>query len=273
MIRQSLDADSAYADVALHGDGLTSLQYRDTKGATTHEIQSNISAPERLRIEKRGDYVYMWLGARGRKVATRGAPMRSRSGPIYVGIGVCSHDKDAIEKAEFSNVELKQLACCRPSRNRHCTARWRPFDCFHRPPRGVLHSRAFRSAQLDARRRVYFQSRGRILRLPVTGGKPQTIDTGFADSLQQRSRISPDGKWLAISDQSQGDHNRIIYMLPVGGGTPRRVTQKSPSYWHGWSPDGKTVAYPGATQRRVRHLHHFRRKAAKRPADHREGSG
>lgn len=28
MIRQSLDADSAYADAAVHGDGLTSLQFR-----------------------------------------------------------------------------------------------------------------------------------------------------------------------------------------------------------------------------------------------------
>ncbi len=56
MVRQSLDADSAYADVALHGSGLTSLQYREQKGAGTHEIQANVSAPKRLRIEKRGAY-------------------------------------------------------------------------------------------------------------------------------------------------------------------------------------------------------------------------
>jgi len=31
----------------------------------------------------------------------------------------------------------------------------------------------------------------------------------------------------------------------MGGGTPRRVTEKSPSYWHGWSPDGKTLAFVG----------------------------
>ncbi|MBC7928054.1 MAG: hypothetical protein H7039_20615, partial [Bryobacteraceae bacterium] len=41
MIRQSLDADSAYADAALHGDGLTSLQFRDEKGGATHEVQSS----------------------------------------------------------------------------------------------------------------------------------------------------------------------------------------------------------------------------------------
>ena len=55
MIRQSLDADSAYVDVALHGDGLTSLQFREAKGAATHEVQANVSAPRRLRIEKRGN--------------------------------------------------------------------------------------------------------------------------------------------------------------------------------------------------------------------------
>ena len=63
MIRQSLDAGSAYADVALHGGGLTSLQYRDAKGAATHEIQSNLSAPHRLRIEKRGDFIYLFLAS------------------------------------------------------------------------------------------------------------------------------------------------------------------------------------------------------------------
>ena len=32
MIRENLDSDSVYADIALHGDGLTSLQYRATRG-------------------------------------------------------------------------------------------------------------------------------------------------------------------------------------------------------------------------------------------------
>ena len=45
MIRQSLDAGSAYVDVALHGDGLTSLQFRDEQGATTHEVQASVRRP------------------------------------------------------------------------------------------------------------------------------------------------------------------------------------------------------------------------------------
>ena len=76
MVRQTLDADAAYADVALHGNGLTSLQYRDEKGVTTHEIQANISAPKRLRLEKRGDYVYLWLAAEGGELKPAGASIR-----------------------------------------------------------------------------------------------------------------------------------------------------------------------------------------------------
>lgn len=35
----------------------------------------------------------------------------------------------------------------------------------------------------------------------------------------------------------------MIYILPIKGGEPRLITENAPSYWHGWSPDGKTLAY------------------------------
>jgi len=57
--------------------------------------------------------------------------------------------------------------------------------------------------------------------------------------------ISPDSSLLAISDQSQEDHKSLVYVLPLAGGTPRRLTRNSPSYWHGWSPDGRTLAFVG----------------------------
>src|SRR5207245_7505650 len=89
MMRQSLDVDSVYADVALHVSGLTSLQFRDEKGAVTHEIQSNITAPKRLRIAKRGDYVYMSLsGASGDPKAAGGWLRIPLQGAFYVVIGV-----------------------------------------------------------------------------------------------------------------------------------------------------------------------------------------
>src|SRR5207245_6520595 len=110
MIRQSLDADSAYADVALHGDGLTSLQFREAKGAATHEVQANVSNPVRLRIEKRGRYTRMYLAAKGEELRFSGAAARLHfEEPFYVGIGVCAHNKDVTEKAVFSNVKVTAL--------------------------------------------------------------------------------------------------------------------------------------------------------------------
>ena len=247
MIRQSLDADSPYADVALHGDGLTSLQYRDARGATTHEIQSNISAPRRLRIEKRGDFVYVFLAAAtGESLRPSGASIKlSLQGPFFVGIGVCSHDKDVVEKAIFTNVDLSTPASS--------TA----------PP--VLYSTLETVAIASTDRRVVytdashfeapnwthdganflFNKEGHIVRLPVGGGTPSIIDTGSAIHCNNDHGISPDSKWLAISDSSQPDHESSVYIVPFDGGTPRRLTKDSPSYWHGWSPDGKTLAFVG----------------------------
>jgi tricorn protease len=52
--------------------------------------------------------------------------------------------------------------------------------------------------------------------------------------------FSPDGAWIAYSAHLQG--NTDVYIIPAGGGVPRRIT------WHpagsavtGWSPDGKDV--------------------------------
>jgi tricorn protease-like protein len=35
----------------------------------------------------------------------------------------------------------------------------------------------------------------------------------------------------------------LIYTVPVAGGAPKRLTEQGPSYFHGWSPDGKTLTY------------------------------
>jgi Tol biopolymer transport system component len=94
---------------------------------------------------------------------------------------------------------------------------------------------------------LYFNSKGRIYRIPAMGGEAREINTGFAIRCNNDHGISPDGLRLAISDQSQ-ERRSVIYTLPVGGGTPERITQtgaSGASYWHGWSPDGKTLAFCG----------------------------
>jgi TolB protein len=93
---------------------------------------------------------------------------------------------------------------------------------------------------------LIFNRQGKIEKIPSTGGTPQTIDTGFAIHCNNDHGISPDGSELVVSDQSQSpQHQSQVYILPITGGAPRLITKNSPSYWHGWSPDGKTLAFVG----------------------------
>lgn len=107
MIRQSLDADSAYADVALHGDSLTSLQFREEKGGVTREIRTINAGPKRLRLEKRGDTFYMSAGEGEGSLEPTGCSVTiEMRDPFFVGIGVCAHDNSNIEYARFTNLGL-----------------------------------------------------------------------------------------------------------------------------------------------------------------------
>jgi TolB protein len=264
MVRQSLDTDSAYADVALHGNGLTSLQFREEKGAATHEIQANVSAPKRLRLVKRGAYFSMWLtDENGKFRLASGSTRIALQEPFYVGIGVCSHDANVIEKAVFSNVSVEPMPKAAAASDSTSTT-----------PRATTAATASSSALYSTlevitvastdRRVVYiaperfeapnwmpdgktllFNRSGHIEKIAVTGRAPQVLDTEFATRCNNDHLISPDGTQLGISDNSQEDHKSLVYIVSIDGGAPRRITQKSPSYLHGWSPDGKTLAFVG----------------------------
>ncbi|HEY7772073.1 MAG TPA: hypothetical protein VIC26_02750 [Marinagarivorans sp.] len=89
---------------------------------------------------------------------------------------------------------------------------------------------------------------GLLHRLPVEGAPNNAelpvINTEFANRCNNDHGISPDGKRIVISHHADdSDGASVLYTLPIGGGTPFRVTEKAPSYWHGWSPDGNTLAY------------------------------
>ena len=108
LIRQSLEPDSPYADAVIHGDGLTSIQYRQVRGGPTREIQSNVTALIRIRIEKEADNVFMSIAHENETLHSAGGSFKIKfNEPFYIGLGVCAHDNAVLEKAVFSNVEIK----------------------------------------------------------------------------------------------------------------------------------------------------------------------
>ena len=247
MVRQSLDADSAYADVTLHGNGMTALQTRDEKGALTHEIQAVTWSPKRLRIEKRGAYFTMWLAYEdGVFRLAAGSARLEFTEPFYVGIGLCSHDKDVVEKAVFTNVDLKVAApaAAAPAKL-YSMLEVITVSSTDRTAIYVAPERFEAPNWMPDGKTLLFNRNGHIEKIPASGGSSQILDTGFATRCNNDHGISPDGTQLVVSDNSQKEHQSLVYILPITGGTPRRITQRSPSYWHGWSPDGKTLALVG----------------------------
>ena len=94
----------------------------------------------------------------------------------------------------------------------------------------------------DGRFLVY-NSMGKIFRFELSTGTIEEIDTGFATDCNNDHVLSPDNAQLGISHFTNEDAISRIYILPFAGGNPRLVTENGPSYLHGWSPDGKRLAY------------------------------
>src|ERR1039458_503131 len=248
MFRQTLDADGVYADVALHGSGETALQYRGEKGATTQDIAFNIGSPQRLRLEKRGDTITVFLSMQGEPLHQTGASIKLHlDGPFYAGIGVCAHNKDAVEKASFAHLELKELAPPTTSAKLalYSTLQAIAIEQNARAAWMVYTKRARLEAPNWSRdgKSLIFVQEGKLWMIPATGGSPQIIDMGDANDCTGSHGLSPDGKWLAASWRVASNPGGRVYIVPITGGKPRLVTDRPDSYFHSWSPDGKTIAF------------------------------
>ena len=91
---------------------------------------------------------------------------------------------------------------------------------------------------------LVYNSGGKLYKLsPESPGEPQLINSDYATRCNNDHVISADGKQIAISNGTKEDGRSRIYTLPFEGGVPRLITPLGPSYLHGWSPDGKQLAY------------------------------
>ncbi len=248
MIRQSLDADSAYADVALHGDGLTSLQYRSTAGAITEEVQSKLKAPERLRIERRGDRFTMYVGAPGGELTPAGPVSVVLQDPVYVGLAVCSHNANVLETAVFSNVKLEQLPPVSARRPRF-RSKISIYDLRDKSIRTLYQADAVFEAPSWSPDGKYLLSNsgGRLFRFAVDGAAsaPEPIALDPSLDCNNDKGFSPDGKRLAFSASSHASGGSQVYVAGADGSNPKMLVSVAPSYFHGWSPDGKFLAFVG----------------------------
>ena len=109
-----------------------------------------------------------------------------------------------------------------------------------RPRTGRPTARADRQRQRRDRRAA-----GRLHRFDLATRRPTIIDTG--DSIGATTTTF--SRWTARCLGSATEHRqgpRTIFTVPATGGEPKRIAPPTPSYLHGWSPDGKFLVYTGS---------------------------
>jgi Tol biopolymer transport system component len=247
IVRASLDSNSAYADVAVHGDGLTSLQYRRATGDSTREVKSSLTAPNVIQLERKGNKYIMSVARFGEPFVTDELADLALGDTVYIGLFVCSHNPEVIESAVFRNVRIiiPAKADFVPYRD-YIGSNLEILDV-ETGERKIIH-KSPESLQApnwtpDGKSLIY-NSDGLLYRFDLEKGMPEVINTDFATQNNNDHVLSFDGKMLGISHHDQNTDNKsIIYTLPAGGGKPQRITALGPSYLHGWSPDGQFLVY------------------------------
>jgi hypothetical protein len=242
MVRQGLDSDAAYVDVAVHGDGLIELQYRKEKGGETFGVRTPIKAPATVKLERDGDVFTVSVAKDGRSFQPVGAIAVALPDPVHVGLAVSAHNATVRETALISDVVLTNRIA-KPGEKRVRETSLETLVVATGERRLVHRERSSLEAPNWTRdgKQLVVNRGGGIFAIPVAGGEPRQIDTGTVMRSNNDHGFSFDGRWLAIS--SGGDQGSRIYVVAATGGEPRLVTPTGPSYWHGWSPDGRTLAY------------------------------
>jgi TolB protein len=243
MIRQNLDADAAYIDAVEHGNGLVALQYREQSGGTTQEIQAPVQAPAEIMLKRNGDLFTLFAAGKNGTFTPICSKKMQLKDPIYTGLAVCSHDPDKKETAVFSSVQLENHGVI-PDSSQTLESTLETIDI--ETGRRQIVSRVKQHIEapnwFPNGNKLLYNSGGKLYSIPVKGGSASLIPTGEADQCNNDHGFSPDGKWLALSNNTV-DRGSLISVVSSEGGKPRIVTKLGPSYWHGWSPDGKKLAY------------------------------
>jgi hypothetical protein len=250
MIRSTLDSAAVHASAAVHGDGLVSLQFRKSPGGQTEQVQSPVKGADVIQLERRGGTYIMSVAKYGDTLSSVQATDIPLGDDVYVGLFITAHNDTVTERATLSDVRITV-----------------PVRTGFVPYREYIGSNVEIMEVATGRRRIVYRATGsiqapnwtrdgkaliwnqdgKLYRFDLETGRPTEINTGPRIRNNNDHVISFDGKMLGISDQSDSAsrNQSVVYVVPIEGGTPRRVTALFPSYLHGWSPDGKYLIYTG----------------------------
>lgn len=247
IVREALDPSSAHVNAAVHGNGLTSLQFRRAEGGATEEVQSSIEAPDVIQLERQGDTFIMSVAQFGEPFTTTEISDVDLPDEVYVGLYVCAHNPEVTEEARFRNVRIVKPVWEGLVPYRDYLGSNLEVMEVETGYRKILY-RSPESLQApnwtpDGSKLIYNHN-GLLYNYDLEEDRPEILDTDFAINNNNDHVLTFDGTMLGISNHTaDAGGASIIYTMPADGGEPKRVTEKGPSYFHGWSPNNKHMVY------------------------------
>jgi TolB protein len=250
MVRKSLDGNSPHVNAVFHGDGLTSLQFRRTAGAITEEVKSKLTHANIIQLERRGKTYTMRVAVFGEPFATEQVADIDLGDEVFVGLFVGSHNPDVVETGVFRDVSIVIPAA--PDNGPYNMILGSRLELLNvaSGERQVLYTDN-QSIQApnwtkDGKSLIYNDNAGRMYLFDLESRSPSVLNTGDVHNNNNDHVISFDGQMLGLSSNSPTLGGSTIYTVPIGGGNPKQITTKVPSYLHGWSPDGKELVFCGS---------------------------
>lgn len=248
MARASLDSSAAEVSTAIHGDGLVSLQFRREAGCATGEVRAPVHGADVIQLERSGSTYIMSVAHFGEPFTTVQVSEINLGKEVYLGLFVCSHEANVVEKAAFRDVRIVAPVKAGFNRDRDPFASRLEILDVASGDRQIIYSAddvlEAPNWTRDGRALIY-NSHGRLYRFDLETKKAAQIDTGGVVRNNNDHVLSFDGSMLAISSHTGPENHSMIYTVPVDGGVPAQVTPTGPSYLHGWSPDGKFLVFTG----------------------------
>ncbi len=247
MFRSSTSKGSPMVACTLHGDGLLALQYRKTEGADVEQIKFSLSGSDVFQLEKKGNTYTMSVAQFGEVYQSERIENLDLGSELMAGLFVCSHTDEFLEKVEFSNTRIFNSVPDNLVQYKEYLGSLLEVMDVETGHREILGSDkgSWQAPNWtpDGKTLIY-NAVGLLYNFDIASAKSSVLNTDFVNMNNNDHVLSFDGKQIGISSKaSDANGQSVIYTLPVEGGTPKQLTDKGPSYLHGWSPDNEYLVY------------------------------
>ena len=250
MIRPGLDPNLPHVSAVVHGNGLTSLQYRTKINGDMAEIKASIEFPDIIQLERHGDTFTMKAAKIGEPLELVAEYEQDFGNSVYAGLFVCSHNEYNFQQIIYNNVRISKPAPEGEEDSRQGVKSRLEIVNVESMNRRMVYNKdsLFEAPNWSMNEtKLIFNQQGKLYKIPVAGGVPELINSGGLENMNNDHGISPDGKWFAVSN-GDPDFGSRVYVFPYEGGKAKLITDMGPSYWHGWSADSKKLAYVGGRE-------------------------